>query len=329
MSWGDWGLIEAGARGDLPPLTMEPFDTDWSNGVMARHAHDGRPVGHLHWYTDGEIETIRVHPDFTRMGVGSAMLKHAQQNPHIFESEKPIHHSDQLSGAGRAWANSDPTYTDPGDEHIQPADEDTTKWGWTAVKDYVPAHIPYTGQNEKEMEKHLSTETQPQPYTGKAPYLKKTPGGYRTASGGHLWPRKHRGDHPPVPFDKRWSPNHPEHIPGPWETRTAVVLPFVRKASVPGYSIWTHGPRSSGQVWNVEHGETGRTVGQLWTEKSDEGDYVEHVMVDPEHRRKGLGRWLYEEAGQPLHNPRDQSLDGRAWAKSVGGPSRQYPVAQP
>lgn len=185
MSWGDWGLVEAerdlrtaGANGDLPPMTMEPFDTPWSNGIMARHAGDGRPLGHLHWYPDGEIETVRTHPDFLRRGVGTAMLKHAQAYPNVYESGKPIHHSNELTGAGRGWANSDPAWNDPGDEHVKAADPDVNNWGWTAVKDYVPAHVPYTGQNEQEMERHLHND-QPHlqvPYSTKTPYVKKVPG---------------------------------------------------------------------------------------------------------------------------------------------------------
>lgn len=213
-----WPWRTAGANGPLPPMTMEPFDTMWSNGVMARHADDGRPVGHLHWYGDGEIETIRVHPDFQRQGIGSAMLKHAQAHPDVYESDKPIHHSNQLTEAGRAWANSDQSWSDPGDEHVESADPDPHTWGWTAVKDYTPAHIPYTGQNEVEMKPHLN-EDQPHlkvPYTAKTPYRVKTPS--RVASSRHRWPKKWGGDHPDVPFDKRWGPNHPQHDPTtrPW-----------------------------------------------------------------------------------------------------------------
>jgi GNAT superfamily N-acetyltransferase len=202
----DWAVRIAGANGDLPPMTMEPFGTKWSDGIMARHAEDGRPLGHLHWYGDGEIETVRVHPDFQRRGIASAMLRHANSDPQTYERDpgQDIHHSNNLSAAGRAWANADGHA--PADHDIEEADGDPHTWGWTAVKDYVPAHIPYTGQNEEEMAEHLYPEH---------PHLKVP---YKLgAARKHRWPRKHDGDHPDVPFDKRWGPNHPHHIPAPWE----------------------------------------------------------------------------------------------------------------
>lgn len=202
---GNEHLRTAGARGEMPPMTMEPFGTKWSDGIMARHAQDGRPLGHLHWHGDGEIESVRVHPDFQRQGVASAMLKHAQADPETYESWRPIHHSLHLTGPGRAWANSDSTFQDPGDEHVQKADDDVNNWGWTAVKNYVPKQVPYNGQNEDEMSQHLYPDQ---------PHLKQP---YKLGAKQNRWPRKWGGNHPDVPFDKRWSPNHPQHLPGPFE----------------------------------------------------------------------------------------------------------------
>lgn len=196
----------AGRNGDLPPMTMEPFGTRWSDGIMARHAIDGRPLGHLHWYSDGEIETVRVHPDFQRRGIASAMLKHANSDPETYELDpgKVIHHSNNLTPAGRAWARAD-GHT-PDDHEIEHADGDPGTWAWTAVKNYVPAHIPYTGQNEAEMSNNLYPER---------PDTKVL---YKLGSAGqHRWPNKWVGNHPDIPFDKRWGPNHPQHTPAPWD----------------------------------------------------------------------------------------------------------------
>jgi ribosomal protein S18 acetylase RimI-like enzyme len=200
-------------------LTFEPFDTHWSNGIMARHAQDGRPLGHLHWHPHGEIDSITVHPDFQRMGVASAMLKHAQSDPATYEASYPIRHSNHFSSAGRAWAQSDPDYHDPGDQHVTKAEDNPADWGWTAVKQYTPAHVPYTGQNEAEMKPYLQVADQRA--QNRTAALQGTP-----------WPKKWRGHHPDVPWDTRWSPNHPEHVPNDMvlnaHRTAAVTMPYIR-----------------------------------------------------------------------------------------------------
>ena len=189
-----------------PPLSFEPFDTMWSNGIMARHAADNRPLGHLHWHPDGEIDSITVHPDFQRQGIGSAMLKHAVENPDTYESTWPIHASNHMTPAGRAFARS--FGHDPSDAEVTPADEDTGDWGWTAVNAYTPAHVPYSGQNEAEMESHLTPG-----FAQRSVVARRRIGGVLGA-----WPKKWGSDHPDVPWDKRWSPNHPDHQGSPWSS---------------------------------------------------------------------------------------------------------------
>lgn len=224
--WGDWGLHEAGANGDTPPMTMEPFDTLWSNGIMARHAHDGRPLGHLHWHPHGEIDSVAVHPDFQRMGVASAMLAHAQANPEVYESSYPIRHSNHLSSAGRAWANADPDYHDPGDQHVTQADDNPDNWGWTAVSKYVPAHVPYTGQNEAEMAPHLETTNQLADAREKRTAFLARLAGVISSD----WPKKWKGNHPDIPWNPAWSPNHRYHVPGttPQLHTATQALPYLR-----------------------------------------------------------------------------------------------------
>lgn len=194
----------AGRNGDLPPLTFEPFNTLWSNGIMARHAEDGRPVGHLHWMPRGEIDSIVVHPELQRRGIGKAMLEHARNHPDQYSSTYPIFHSQNLSKAGRAWAAADGHHLP--DEQVHPADDDPANWGFTAVDQYVPLSQRYNGQNEDEMSRYLE-----QPWTPPA----------RTAAAGDDdgWPVWWRGRHRPAgDFDDRWSPNHPQRIPAPWES---------------------------------------------------------------------------------------------------------------
>lgn len=193
--------VTAGRNGDPPPMTFEPFDTMWTNGIMARHAEDGRPLAHLHWYPDGEIETIRVHPQMRGRGVGKAILTHAATNPETYEAQGGIKPSNHLTADGRAFAQS--MGHTPSDEEITPA-EGEHEWAWKAVDNYVPLHVPYNGQNEAEMSKYLE-----QPWTPPA----------KTASADDEgWPVWWRNRHRPAgPFDKRWHPNHPEHTPAPWQ----------------------------------------------------------------------------------------------------------------
>lgn len=194
------GVVTAGRMGDPPPMTFEPFNTMWSNGIMARHAEDGRPLGHLHWYPDGEIETIRVHPELRGRDIAKHMLMHAATNPDTYEAEGGIKPSNHLTPEGRAFAQS--LGHNPSDDEVTPA-EGENEWAWKAVQKYVPLHVPYTGQNEDEMSRYVE-----QPWTPPT----------KTASASDGWPVWWRGKHRPgVEFDKRWHPNHPDHIPAPWD----------------------------------------------------------------------------------------------------------------
>lgn len=192
----------AGRNGEPPPMTFEPFNTMWTNGIMARHAEDGRPIAHLHWYPDGEIETIRVHPELQGRDIGKAILTHAATHPETYEAEDGIQPSNNLTPAGRAFARS--LGHNPSDDEVVPA-EGEDQWAWKAVQKYTPMRVPYTGQNEDEMSSYLE-----QPWT---------PPNKTASTAGDGWPVWWRGKHRPgVPFDKRWGPNHPEHTQGPWES---------------------------------------------------------------------------------------------------------------
>lgn len=151
-----WRGVEhtAGANGDTPPLSMEPFDSMWFNGIMARHKDDDRPVGYLTWHPDGEIDAVHVHPDFQRRGIATQMLNHAKSVPEVYQASGEIRHSNQFSPAGRAWAESDPNYT-PTDSYDTFGSEDNDGWGWKPPP-FVPAHHPYTGQNEEELSPRLT-----------------------------------------------------------------------------------------------------------------------------------------------------------------------------
>lgn len=196
--------VTAGKNGPLPPLTFEPFNTMWSNGIMARHAEDGRPVGHLHWIPNGEIDSITVHPELQRRGIGQAMLGHARANPDDYRSAYRIYHSQHLTNAGQAWAAADGHHPPP--ETVYRADENPDNWGWKPVDRYTSLAGRYNGENEDEMSNHLDQTWTPPT---------------RTASldDDEGWPVWWNGRHRPAgPFDGRWSPNHPQRIPAPWES---------------------------------------------------------------------------------------------------------------
>jgi ribosomal protein S18 acetylase RimI-like enzyme len=146
-----------GSQGPRPPMTLEPVGNLATDGVMARHAADGRPIGHLMWTPDGEISSVNTHPDFQGRGVANAMLHHARSNPEVYhDGENPIHHSNMLTPHGERWARSDPHHTMPrsftsvGVQHGQGTKRPYSNY-LGAGQEYIPAKTPYTGQAESFM----------------------------------------------------------------------------------------------------------------------------------------------------------------------------------
>lgn len=136
----------------------------------------------------------------------------------------------------------------------------------------------------------------------------------------YQWPRWHGGNHPDMPFDKRWSPNHPEHVPGPWEQRTAAA-----PSGPNGYHIEEIHP---GERWNayapgIQPDRRGwkytPNVGNLQVRQHEGQPFVHWVGVSPDHRGQGIGQAMWERAGRPLHIPGAQTDEGKAWADKVGG----------
>lgn len=154
-----------GRNGPRPPLTMEPVRHWGTDGVMARDAVDGRPVGHLMFHPDGQIDTVNSHPDYHGKGVANAMLHYARSNVGPVGSGAPfttdtgtIHHSSTLSPYGEAWARSDPHHMMPPASQIQQADPYVDQPGKKyqtymahSAHDYIPTSQPYTGQAEAHM----------------------------------------------------------------------------------------------------------------------------------------------------------------------------------
>ena len=116
-------LRTAGLHGDLPenitfqhhPAGFDPFpdviqpNVPVSSSYPTVSAHDGdKMIGHIQWRDDGhprrdnEIWDLRVHPDYQRRGVGTALFDWTTDkiNP-------DLKHSDNLSDEGRAFAEAE------------------------------------------------------------------------------------------------------------------------------------------------------------------------------------------------------------------------------
>lgn len=67
---------------------------------------DDKPVGRIIWNgADHDepysVNTIDVHPDYQRQGIGTALFNHVKQN-----YEPQLQHSTNLTGEGAAFRNS-------------------------------------------------------------------------------------------------------------------------------------------------------------------------------------------------------------------------------
>jgi GNAT superfamily N-acetyltransferase len=95
-------------------------------------------------------------------------------------------------------------------------------------------------------------------------------------------------------------------------------LPWKIAGKVPqGYQVV---PSENGKAWNAYH-DSGTYVGGIFvaTDKHTGQRYVSDIKIKPDHRRQGIASALWEAAGRPLHTPLEQTPEGAAWAKSVGG----------
>lgn len=182
-----------GSQGARPPMTFEPVGNLATNGIMARHAADGRPIGHLMWTPDGEISSVNTHPDFGGRGVANMMLYHARANSDTYHPQtewtNPIHHSNMLTEHGERWARSDPHHTMPRNftsvnvQHGQGTKKPYSNY-LGAGQEYIPAHKPYTGQTEDFMKANSFVGKDVKGYTGTKP----PPREYVPPGAGHLDP---------------------------------------------------------------------------------------------------------------------------------------------
>lgn len=112
----------AGLRGELPknlsfqhhPVGSESFSdvitptVSVSTAFPTVSAHDGdKMIGYLQWNDDhprrkGEIWDLRVHPDYQRRGVATALYDYT-----LDQIEPNLRHSDNLSDEGRAFVEAE------------------------------------------------------------------------------------------------------------------------------------------------------------------------------------------------------------------------------
>lgn len=114
--------MEAGAKGDLPPLRFAPMPrgagpvqrisrgarsigaivTEAPEGVRLERwgrGEDGYYAGHIYWNSDtGEVEDLYVVPDLQRRGIASALWEEARRQ------DPRVKHSDTQTEQGRSWA---------------------------------------------------------------------------------------------------------------------------------------------------------------------------------------------------------------------------------
>jgi GNAT superfamily N-acetyltransferase len=78
-------------------------------------------------------------------------------------------------------------------------------------------------------------------------------------------------------------------------------------------------------VWAAHDEENpGAAVGSLTISHDESGPYIGAISVHPDYQRRGVATQLWEAAGKPPHSPAwNRTSEGDAWAKAVGGPSRE------
>lgn len=69
-----------------------------SSSAEIRHQSTPGPVSTLRWYSDGEVRNIWTDPDHRQRGLATELFKMTQ------ERYPDLHHSEELTPAGRAWA---------------------------------------------------------------------------------------------------------------------------------------------------------------------------------------------------------------------------------
>lgn len=62
---------------------------------------DGRFAGEIHFWTDGEMDSLEVPPALRRRGIATALWDEAKK------MVPALHHSRSQTPAGRAWAEAE------------------------------------------------------------------------------------------------------------------------------------------------------------------------------------------------------------------------------
>jgi GNAT superfamily N-acetyltransferase len=297
-----------------------------------RNSEPGRPSGfYLRDHNEAHINSIIVHPEFQGQGVAQALIERLNSdhpeykiNPGV-TTPKGYGLVQQLKklipdSEAKMSPNYKPYVMDDGES----AEYEKSEYANVGHEDYE--YDDYT--SEYKPRKLVNASYDDGPYYAMAwddededdedePSPKGRKHGNDLANAPHYvgydeppYVGKHRKEEEPSRLRKWLRSWHPDEI--------ALPPPKKRVARVPAEYRIEQSP--TGKSWSAYH-DSGTYAGgiSVATDKHSGQKYVYDLNVKPDHRRKGIGTALWEEAGRPLHTPLEQTEDGAAWAKSVGG----------
>jgi glutaredoxin-like protein NrdH len=346
----------AGAGGDLPEgLNFQAHD-GWT------HAYDGDTlIGYLRPHQN-KIDMIKVHPEYRRRGIGTAML-----NWHRDNVDPSIAHSTDQTPLGRAWGRSvgwNPPVWNRQDPDIDTLEDYEVERGpHTAARLAMPTYYHHTDDPDFQLDPGFVPENFAEddedystcPHCA-ADIDEDDPANWQDDNcpecGGSLSrskPGVFVSDDP-----DRWASPYGEkrdyvadldgpdlhNLPGVERVKdSGDNAYFVPADQFHHLKVKRVRPRTAARLaalpdglhiqpedddWVAYH--QGTPVGSLSVDYSTEVPSIDSIRVHPDYRRHGIGKALWEAAGRPAHTPDDMSADGQAWARSVGGPRLAMPA---
>ena len=291
-----------GANGDLPENLHFREHRGWT------HAYDGEHlIGYLR-PAQGKIDMIKVHPEYRRQGIGTAMLDWHRNNV-----DPDLGHSTDQTPLGRAWGRSvgwNPPVWNRQDPDIDTLEDYEVERGpHTAARLAMPAPLPQ-GVTFQHHPNHFD------PFPAVHPDDPVPPPG-------HKWVQFHEDlydEDEPAEF----------YLAAPQDTAKGTQTWHVRGADnghrydpeellihdrLPS-GVRAVTPTGSWPTVSAHHGD--RTVGYLqWNpDPGPDRGRIENVQVHPDYQRRGIGLALFDLAKQHephLRHSENLSEDGKGW----------------